>query len=95
MKQAAAKSTTTKEKGGSKTDISGLTIAIQLLDTSWRVALPIVGLVWLGSRYDKQQGTTPMFTLLGFFVSIILVTWLVYKQIRTLYPDIFKKEIKK
>jgi len=68
----------------------GWLIAVQLMDTTWRVALPILLLCYIGIQIDKHNATTPTFTLIGLFLSLILSTVLVYRQIKGLYPDFFK-----
>lgn len=68
----------------------GWLIAAQLMDTTWRVALPILLLCYIGIQIDKHNTTTPAFTLIGLFLSLALSTILVYRQIKALYPDFFK-----
>lgn len=70
---------------------SGKMIALQLLDTGWRVALPILVLTYIGIKTDRQNGTTPLYSLIGFFLSLFMATVLVYKQIKSVYPDFFKE----
>lgn len=97
MKQAAAK-TTTKSKQKTPeaaSPLSGLTLAVQLLDVTWRVALPIVGLTLLGNWLDRHLGIRPVLTLTGFIASIFVATLLVYLQVKAAYPDFFKKAGKK
>lgn len=75
-------------KGPAKLD---WTIALQLLDTTWRVALPILLFTYAGHKLDLAMGTNPLFIVLGLFLSLAVATLLVYKQIRVAYPDFFKK----
>jgi F0F1-type ATP synthase assembly protein I len=90
MKKAAGK-TTTKRGSASKPDISGTVIALQLLDTGWRVALPILLFTLLGVKFDKAMDTNPLFTIIGLFLAIGVAILLVYRQIQVAYPDFFKK----
>lgn len=88
----AAKTTSIK-KGESNTnlsaakDISGKFIALQFLDTGWRVALPILLMSYIGIKIDSQNGTMPLYSLIGFFTSLVIATFLVYRQITAVYPD--------
>lgn len=94
MKKVA--NTTTKERSGKaqvKTDISSpdsRTVALQFLDTAWRVALPILVITYIGVKLDRQNDTMPLYSLIGFFLSLIMATILVYQQIKSVYPDFFK-----
>ncbi len=96
MSKADDKVKTPPTKGSSGKDANreGWFIALQLLDTTWRVALPILLLSFIGAKLDKHYGTMPRYTLIGFFVSLALSTTLVYKQIKNLYPDFFKGDKK-
>ena len=91
MEKAAANKTTTSSGSGQKPAINGWVIAVQLLDTAWRVALPILVLCYVGIKLDKHYGTTPLYSLLGLFLSLIVASLLVYRQIKIAYPDFFKK----
>lgn len=89
MKEAAGKTT----KGSkSPSDFDGRLVALQLLDTTWRVALPILLLSWLGNKLDHHWNTKPTFTLIGFFLSLIMAVLLVYRQVKAAYPDFFKQK---
>jgi hypothetical protein len=67
------------------------TIALQLLDTTWRVALPILLLTYLGHKLDDGMGTNPLFIMGGLFLGLAVAGLLVYRQIQLAYPDFFKK----
>lgn len=71
------------------TSVSGLELAALFLDTSWRVAVPILALSLLGHWLDTKQDTTPLFTLVGFFSSLVLAVYLVYRQLKFAFPDMF------
>ncbi len=67
------------------------TIALQLLDTSWRVAVPILALTFIGHKLDLGLRTNPLFIIIGLFVAISISIILVYRQVKIAYPDFFKK----
>ena len=92
-KAAAKKEKTTTTKSGTKNQpgLDGWVIAMQFLDTGWRVALPIAGLSYIGIRLDEHYGTNPRYALIGLFLSLFISTALVYKQITTAYPDFINK----
>ena len=66
-------------------------IALQLLDTTWRVAVPILLLTFLGHKLDLGLGTNPLFIIIGLFLSLTIAILLIYRQIKIAYPDFFKK----
>lgn len=76
MKQAAA-SPTTKAPSG-KVPFTAGTVALTFLDTTWRMATPILLFTVLGIIADRSLGTKPWLTLLvavpiGFVFAILLV----------------------
>lgn len=91
MNKAAAKQTTTKRGETPTPSVDGKFIALQFLDTGWRVTIPIVLFSYIGIQMDKRIRTSPLYTLIGLFLSLLLATWLVYRQIKSAYPDFFKK----
>lgn len=90
MKKAAAKQTTTRAGSSSNPVPDGRTIALQLIDTSWRVALPIILFCYVGIQLDKHYHSAPLYAVSGLFLAIATVVVLVYKQIKSAYPDFFK-----
>lgn len=88
MKRAVKKTTT--EKSGSPSTGWDWAIALQLMDTTWRVAIPIVIFAPTGIWLDRHSASKPLFTLLGLFLSLATATLLVYQQIHQAYPDFFK-----
>lgn len=90
MSKADDKAPPTKKTSGLLTDRVGWLMALQLLDTTWRVALPILLLSIIGIKFDNHYASAPRYTLIGFFLSLVIATALVYRQIKTLYPDFFK-----
>lgn len=89
MKQAAATTTTKSSRGTDRTAALG-TIGKDLLDTAWRIAVPVILAAVLGIILDKSFGTAPWLTLAltlgGFFVA----GWLVKKQL----AEVEKREAK-
>jgi F0F1-type ATP synthase assembly protein I len=75
MKQAAD-STTTSSRGHGATFGAGV-VALTFLDTTWRIAVPVVGFTLLGIFADRRLGTKPWLTfvavLLGFGLAVLLV----------------------
>lgn len=75
MKQAAADPTTKSPSGNKATALS--TIGKDLVDTAWRIAVPVILLAIIGIILDKNIGTAPWltlaFTAAGFFVAGLLV----------------------
>ncbi len=94
MGKAAAQGTTTKTGGGSKSTVSGLAVGLQLADTAWRVAVPIILFTLVGNKLDKAIGTKPLFITSGLFLALAVAGLLVYRQIQVAYPDFFKKDTK-
>jgi len=66
-------------------------VALQLLDTTWRVAVPILLFTYVGNKFDKALDTGPLLIIGGLFLSLAVASLLVYKQIQSAYPDFFKK----
>ncbi|HSX52807.1 MAG TPA: AtpZ/AtpI family protein [Patescibacteria group bacterium] len=88
----AADTSTTREKSvkkPTKDPLDGWVIAMQFVDTGLRVALPILIFCYVGIRLDKHLHTSPLYTLIGLFSSLALSTFLIYKQIKSAYPDFF------
>jgi F0F1-type ATP synthase assembly protein I len=59
------------------------------LDIGWKVSLPLVFLVLIGSLLDNQFGTKPLFIFAGIALSIFTTTWVFYR----LYRQISKEKI--
>lgn len=89
MKKAAAKSTTTKVGSGRQSTFGSLVIAAQLLDITWRVALPIILFSLVGHWLDQHFDSKPAYLMTGFFLSLPVIVWLVYRQLRSVYPEMF------
>ena len=74
MKQAA-ETPTTKSPGNGAFGVGS--IALTFLDTTWRIATPVVGATLAGIYADRHLGTKPWLTLLsviaGFGAAALLV----------------------
>lgn len=79
MKQAAAP-TTTKSPRGNSTSALG-TLGKDLLDTAWRIAVPVILLAVIGIILDKNLETAPWLTLAFTAVGFVFAGLLVKKQI--------------
>jgi len=88
----AVKHMPTLIEGGKKSAFSGYVVAFQFLDTSWRVALPIIVLSLIGHKIDEQQNSGPLFLMIGFFVSLPILVFLIYRQLKGAYPDMFNSK---
>ncbi|HSW99433.1 MAG TPA: AtpZ/AtpI family protein [Patescibacteria group bacterium] len=86
MKKAAAHPTT-KPLSGS-TGFTAGDIALQFLDTTWRMGVPVVTLSMLGLIGDRTFGTKPWLTLLGAALGFTVAIWL----IKRLLADVLRKE---
>ena len=94
MKQTAGKTTTRLRRALRPGDspLSGLMLAVQLLDITWRVAIPILVLSLLGASLDRRLHTKPILTLVGLLLAIATSSFLVYKQIKLAFPDFVRKK---
>ncbi len=80
MKKAAAQSTTKSASGNDHFDLGSL--ALDFLDTTWRIAVPVVIFAVLGIVADKQFGTKPWLTLIGMVIGFGLAGLLLKKQLQ-------------
>jgi len=75
MKQAAASTTTKPSPNAPQLGVGA--VALAFLDTTWRIATPVVGMTILGIWADRSWGTKPWLTLLsvviGFGMAVLLV----------------------
>ncbi len=78
MKQAAAQPTT---KSGNDTALGVGSIALTFLDTTWRIATPVVLFTLLGIFADRRLGSKPWITLLSVVIGFALAILLVKKQL--------------
>jgi F0F1-type ATP synthase assembly protein I len=81
MKQAAAP-TTHSPHGKKPSTLS--TIGTDLLDTAWRIAVPVIAMAVLGILADRKWGTKPWMTLLAVVTGFVISGWLVKRQLAVL-----------
>jgi F0F1-type ATP synthase assembly protein I len=58
-----------------------LSIGKELLDTTWRITIPVLIFAALGILADRHFGTKPWVTLSGVVVGFVFATLLVKRQI--------------
>lgn len=75
-----AADSTTKSPGDPGPSVLG-TILVDLLDTAWRIATPILLFAGVGIFIDKKVGSAPWVTLLGVVVGLVGAGLLVKKQL--------------
>lgn len=78
MNKAADSTTNTSHNNDS---LSLGAIALDLLDTAWRIAAPVLLFAVAGLLCDKHFGTEPWFTLLGMIVGFVGAGLLVRVQL--------------
>jgi hypothetical protein len=81
MKQAASK--TTQFSRGDKASVLGA-IGTDLLDTAWRIAVPVLLLAVAGLLVDRHFKTAPWVTLGATVVGLAIAAWLVKQQLAAL-----------
>lgn len=79
MKKAAAHPTT-KEPSGSDHFTLG-TLASDLLDTTWRIATPVIIFAAVGILIDIKSDTAPWCTLAGMVIGFALAGYLLKQQL--------------
>jgi F0F1-type ATP synthase assembly protein I len=94
MKKAAAHTTT----NNADDDAFGITtIALDFLDTTWRIAVPVVLFAGIGIFVDIKVHTKPWLTLLGVIIGFVFAGLLLKQQLsavsnRNKTPDTAKKD---
>lgn len=72
------------KKTGGGSVASALSLAFEL---GYIIAIPIVGFALGGRLLDRKLDTSPLFILLGIFISIILTSYLIYKKTAKIMED--------
>lgn len=80
MTKAAAQSTTKSSRGIDRTQTLS-TLGKDLLDTAWRIAVPVILAAIIGIFLDKTLGTAPWLTLALTVVGFVFAGLLVKKQL--------------
>jgi F0F1-type ATP synthase assembly protein I len=79
MKRAAAHPTTKSTSG--KDPYSLGTLASDLMDTTWRIAIPVVIFAGIGIMADRKFETSPWVTLTGMVVGFFVAGALLKRQL--------------
>lgn len=79
MTQKAAAKTTNSTIG--KKSFSLKTLGADFLDTTWRIAVPVVLCAAGGIAADRSWGTAPWLTLLGMVAGFGVAGWLLKRQL--------------
>lgn len=79
MKKAAAHPTQMTPHASAPFTIGS--VGLQFLDTTWRIAVPVVLFVVAGIFGDRSLGTKPWLTLLGAVVGFVIAGFLVKREI--------------
>jgi F0F1-type ATP synthase assembly protein I len=79
MKKAAAHPTT--KSLTSHDSFTAGAIAVQFLDTAWRIAVPVIMFAALGILADRSFGSKPWLTLLGMVVGFVFAGLLIKRQL--------------
>lgn len=83
MKQAAdRKQPTTREPIDAVNSVSKLGYA--LFDIGWRLAVVVIGGLWLGAWADRHFGTKPVFILIAFVLIIASFVLIVRRVLQSL-----------
>ena len=80
MKKTAAHSTTNNLSHVPES-LGSLHIGREFLDTTWRIAVPVILFAAIGIFADKHLGTKPWLTLLGVLIGFTLACLLVRRQL--------------
>lgn len=57
---------------------------MDLLNTAWRMATPVIMAAVLGILADRKLGSAPWVTLLAVVIGFVIAGWLVKKQLAIL-----------
>ncbi len=79
MKQAAIQTTSEAKSAQPGFGLGGL--AVQFLDTTWRMATPVLLMTTGGIWLDRHLGTKPWLTLVSVLVGFGIAAWMVRLQL--------------
>jgi len=85
MKKAAAHPTHTTPHAQAPFTVGAL--GLQFLDTTWRIAVPVVLFAVLGIIGDRHVGSKPWLTLLGMVLGFVIAGFLLKLQIKSVMKD--------
>ena len=80
MKQAAAHPTTRTPHAEPQLGVGS--VALTFLDTTWRIATPVILFTVLGIVGDRHFGSKPWLTLLAVLIGFLFAVLLVKRQIQ-------------
>jgi len=92
MKKAAAHPTTSNAHGRASFGLGA--IALDLADTTWRIATPVLLFAGLGIFIDIKAHTKPWVTLLGLVIGFVFAGLLLKKQLAAVEKREAKNEDK-
>lgn len=61
---------------------STVLLLLTIADTTWRLFIPIIGLMLGGLWLDVQSGTKPWLMVVGIVLGTSIAVWLVWAQIK-------------
>lgn len=82
VKDKGQSTTDTRLLGPSESPVRQLRVGQTLLETTWRIAVPVVIFTALGIYIDLQLGTKPWLTLLGTAIGFILAAMLIARLLK-------------
>ena len=68
---------------------TNLKTAMIFLDIGWRISIPLVILIIIGSLLDNHFNTKPLFIFIGIILSLSITSWTIYH----LYKQILKGKV--
>ena len=79
MKKAADHPTTNSTLDGPTLGVGD--VAVQFLDTTWRIAVPVTVLAVAGLVADRHFGSKPACTIIGAAAGFVIAGWLIRRQL--------------
>lgn len=80
------------ESKNSSPALSGALLTLTFVDTTWRMAIPSVGLTIVGLLLDRKFGTKPWLMLIGAVVGSMIAVYLVRIQLKRVMGKTAKKQ---
>lgn len=65
-----------------KGEYTALSMILDMADTTWRMFIPIVGLLLIGRYADSQMGTKPFAMLMGALIGTAIAWKLIQRQLK-------------
>lgn len=72
--------------------LSGALLALTFVDTTWRMAVPSVGLTIVGLLLDRKFGTKPWLMFIGVAIGSVIAFYLVRMQLKRVMGKTTKKQ---